>query len=60
MVRVTKFGYKDFIPMFKAQHYDPQAWAHLFKESGARYVVPVFEHHDGFRCTTAISPTGPR
>ena len=46
---VTKFGYKDFIPMFKAQHYDPQAWAHLFKESGARYVVPVFEHHDGFQ-----------
>jgi alpha-L-fucosidase len=46
---LTKFGYKDFIPLFKAQHYDPQAWAHLFKESGARYVVPVFEHHDGFQ-----------
>jgi alpha-L-fucosidase len=46
---LTKFGYKDFIPMFKAEHYDPQAWAHLFKESGARYVVPVFEHHDGFQ-----------
>jgi len=26
-----KFGYKDFIPMFKAEHYDPQAWATLFK-----------------------------
>ncbi len=46
---LTKFGYKDFIPMFKAQHYDPQAWAQLFKESGARYVIPVFEHHDGFQ-----------
>src|SRR5271166_1441772 len=44
----TKFGYKDFIPMFKAEHFDPQAWARLFKESGAKYVVPVFEHHDGF------------
>ncbi len=43
-----KFGYKDFIPMFKAEHYDPAAWAKLFKESGAKYVVPVFEHHDGF------------
>ena len=43
-----KFGYKDFIPMFKAEKFDPQAWAHLFKESGAMYVVPVFEHHDGF------------
>jgi alpha-L-fucosidase len=46
---LTSFGYKDFIPLFKAEHYDPQAWAHLFKESGARYVVPVFEHHDGFQ-----------
>lgn len=45
---LTKFGYKDFIPMFKAASYDPQAWARLFAESGAKYVVPVFEHHDGF------------
>ena len=44
-----KFGYKDFIPKFKAENYDPAAWAKLFKESGAKYVVPVFEHHDGFQ-----------
>ena len=43
-----KFGYKDFIPQFKAEKFDPAAWARLFKEAGARYVVPVFEHHDGF------------
>lgn len=43
-----KFGYKDFVPMFKAEKFNPAAWARLFKESGARYVVPVFEHHDGF------------
>ena len=46
---LTQFGYKDFIPKFKAEHYDPQAWARLFKQSGAKYVVPVFEHHDGFQ-----------
>jgi alpha-L-fucosidase len=46
---LTKFGYKDFIPMFKAAQYDPQAWAQLFKDAGAKYVVPVFEHHDGFQ-----------
>ena len=45
---LTKFGYKDFSPMFQAEKFDPQAWARLFKEAGARYVVPVFEHHDGF------------
>ena len=44
-----KFGYKDFVPKFKAEHYDPASWAKLFKDSGAKYVVPVFEHHDGFQ-----------
>jgi alpha-L-fucosidase len=43
-----KFGYKDFIPRFKGEKFDPAAWARLFKEAGAKYVVPVFEHHDGF------------
>jgi alpha-L-fucosidase len=43
-----KFGYKDFIPMFKAEGFDPSAWAELFKKAGAKYVVPVAEHHDGF------------
>jgi len=43
-----KFGYKDFIPMFKAEHFDPAAWAELFRKAGAKYVVPVAEHHDGF------------
>ena len=44
----AQFGYKDFIPQFKAEQYDPAAWADLFKRAGARFVVPVAEHHDGF------------
>ncbi len=43
-----KFGYKDFIPLFTAAKFDPDAWAALFKEAGARYVIPTAEHHDGF------------
>ena len=43
-----KFGYKDLIPLFKAEKWDPADWARLFKQAGARYVVPVAEHHDGF------------
>ena len=46
--RQKEFGYKDFIPEFKAERFDASAWAKLFKETGARYVIPVAEHHDGF------------
>jgi len=44
----SEFGYKDFIPMFKAQRWDPDEWVELFKKGGAKFVVPVAEHHDGF------------
>jgi len=44
----TAFGYKDFIPLFKGEHFDPDAWVSLFREAGAKFVVPVAEHHDGF------------
>lgn len=44
----TKFGYKDFIPMFKAEKFDPDQWAELFKNAGAKFAGPVAEHHDGF------------
>lgn len=43
------FGYKDFIPLFKAEKFDPEVWAKLIKDSGARYLVQVAEHHDGFQ-----------
>lgn len=44
----SQFGYKDFIPMFTAEKFDPDEWAQLFKASGARFAGPVAEHHDGF------------
>ena len=44
----SKFGYKDFIPMFKAEKFNPDEWAELFKEAGAQFAGPVGEHHDGF------------
>jgi alpha-L-fucosidase len=44
----SKFGYKDFIPRFTAEKFDAHHWAELFHKAGAKYVVPVAEHHDGF------------
>lgn len=43
------FGYKDFIPMFKAEKFSADEWCDLFKQAGAQYIVPVAEHHDGFQ-----------
>lgn len=43
-----KFGYKDFIPMFKAEKFDPDEWAEVIRQSGARYAGIAVVHHDGF------------
>jgi alpha-L-fucosidase len=53
----TKFGYKDFLPMYTAAKWDPDAWAALFKKAGAKYVLAPGEHHDGFsNWDSAINP----
>jgi alpha-L-fucosidase len=44
----SEFGYKDFIPRFKAEQFNADAWVELCKRAGAKFVVPVAEHHDGF------------
>ncbi len=44
----SEFGYHDFVPMFKAEKFDAEEWAELFRKAGARFAGPVAEHHDGF------------
>lgn len=44
----SEFGFKDLIPSFTGEHFDAGDWMDLIQRSGARYVVPVAEHHDGF------------
>ena len=41
-------GYKDLIPFFKAEKYDPAAWADLVVKSRARFAGFSISHHDGF------------
>lgn len=44
----TEFEYHEFVTDFKAEKWDPEEWAELFRKAGARYVVLTAEHHDGF------------
>lgn len=44
-----QYAYREFIEQFKAEKFDPDAWIDLLKYSGAKYVMPVGEHHDGFK-----------
>lgn len=42
------FTYRDFAPLFKAELFDADEWATIFKNSGAKYIVLVSKHHDGY------------
>jgi alpha-L-fucosidase len=43
--------YTDFKPVYEqhiSEGWDPNAWAELFQKAGAKYVVLVTKHHDGY------------
>lgn len=44
----SDFQYPQFAPMFKAELFNPEEWASVFKKSGAKYVVLTSKHHEGF------------
>ena len=44
----SKFGYKDIIPLWKAEKWDPDRLMALYKKAGARYFVSMGSHHDNF------------
>lgn len=47
----AKFGdrtYYDLANDFKAELFNPDDWAKLFEQSGAKYIVLTSKHHDGF------------
>ncbi len=41
------FKYEQFAPRFKAELFDPDQWADVFRRSGAKYIVLTSKHHDG-------------
>ena len=44
-----RFNYKDFIPLFKAEKFDADEWIRFFKDNHVKFIMPVGEHHDGFK-----------
>ncbi len=42
------FKYPQFESQFKAELFNPQQWADIFKKSGARYIVLTSKHHEGY------------
>ena len=44
----SEFGYKDLIPLWTADKWDPEELVSLFKRAGARYFTPCAVHHDNF------------
>jgi alpha-L-fucosidase len=43
-----EFDYAQFAPQFRAEMFDADQWAAILAKSGAKYVVLVSKHHDGF------------
>jgi alpha-L-fucosidase len=44
----SEFGYKDIIPLWKAEKWDPEKLMALYKKTGAKYFVSMGSHHDNF------------
>ncbi|MGA2482354.1 MAG: alpha-L-fucosidase [Candidatus Acidiferrales bacterium] len=44
----SKFGFKDVIPTWKGEKFDPDYLVSLYKKVGAKYFVSMGVHHDNF------------
>jgi alpha-L-fucosidase len=44
----TEFGYKDIIPLWQAEKFDPEALMDKYAAAGAKYFVSMGVHHDNF------------
>lgn len=56
--RVRHYGkdadYRQIAELFNPQSFDAEEWVSLFKESGAAYIMPVHEHHDGIKLYRSV------
>ncbi len=56
----AEFSYYDFAPIFnhESKKWNPEEWAKIFHDAGARYVVLTSKHHEGFTLwpSTTVNP----
>ncbi|MEG2413322.1 MAG: alpha-L-fucosidase [Clostridia bacterium] len=43
------WDYRQIVEQFNPSNFNAQEWVELFKQSGAKYIMPVAEHHDGVK-----------
>ena len=46
----SKVGFKDVIPLWKAEKWNPEQLMALYKKAGAKYFCMIAMHHDNFDC----------
>ena len=44
----SEFGFKDILPLFKAENWDPDKLVERYKRCGAKYFFVLGNHHDNF------------
>jgi alpha-L-fucosidase len=46
----SKVGYKDLVPLWKGENWDPERLMGLYKKAGAKYFCAIAQHHDNIDC----------
>ncbi len=44
----SEFGFKDILPLFRAERWNPDSLVAFYKECGAQYFFALGNHHDNF------------
>lgn len=44
----SEFGFKDILPLFKAEKWNPEKLLQFYKKIGAQYFMALGNHHDNF------------
>jgi alpha-L-fucosidase len=62
----SEVGFKDIIPKWKAENWEPDKLMERYKKAGAKYFCMIAMHHDNFDCFNSkdrrwnVTKTGPK